>query len=343
LVVLAGGLVGGTALAARFQNLYEATVTPDPNAPDAQASAEALALGKVLVRVTGNRAAALDPQLQALVRNPQIVVSRAVLGQGQRRIGFSSRVVDDALTSLNRPVWGAERPLTMLWVAVDDGLGGRALLGENDVPSDAGPAMTEQLKAIRTELKTAADERGLPIALPLLDGEDLSAVTFSDVWGRFEDRVAQASTRYRADAILIGTIRPGVAGTEVQWLLVRGGERRLLEGVAVRDGLDSVGDLYAADLSVVGGAATTLISVLDVSSAADYGRVMSYLESLSVLQSVDVDGLDRGVLSLRINARGGAQVLQRVLALGGVLSPATSGSGQSGSALAFRINRGTGR
>jgi len=111
----------------------------------------------------------------------------------------------------------------------------------------------------------------------------------------------------------------------------------------VRDGLDAIADLYAADLSVVGGAATTLISVLDVSSAADYGRVMSYLESLSVLQSVDVDGLDRGVLSLRINARGGAQVLQRVLALGGVLSPATSGSGQSGSALAFRINRGTGR
>jgi hypothetical protein len=203
--------------------------------------------------------------------------------------------------------------------------------------------MTDQLKAIRAELMAAADERGLPIALPLLDAEDLSAVTFADVAGRFDDRIAQASTRYRADAILIGTIRPDVTGTEVQWLLVRGGERRLLEGVAVRDGLDAIADLYAADLGVVGGAATTLISVLDVSSAADYGRVMSYLESLSMLQSVDVDGLDRGVLSLRVNARGGAQVLERVLALGGVLSPATGGASQPGPALAFKINRGTGR
>ncbi|HEX5050062.1 MAG TPA: DUF2066 domain-containing protein [Gammaproteobacteria bacterium] len=347
--LLAGVLTSGTAVAARFPNLYEATVTPDPAASDPQASAEALALGRVLVRVTGNRQAALDPQLQALVSNPQIVNSRAVLQQGQRRIGFSPRAVDDALTALKWPVWGAERPLTLLWVAVDDGLGGRALLSENDFPSEAGPAMTEQLRAIRAELGTAADERGLPIALPLLDAEDLAAVTFSDVMGGFDDRVAEASTRYRADAILIGKIRPDVTGTEVQWLLVRGGERRPLEGIGVRDGLDAVADLYAADLSVVGGTATTLISVLDVSSAADYGRVMSYLESLSVLQSVDVDSLDRGVLSLRINARGGAQVLERVLALGGVLSPATSGAAQSspaaqsGPALAFKINRGAAR
>src|SRR5262245_21000806 len=146
-VLLAGALASGPALAARFPNLYEATVTPDPSATDAQASAEALALGRVLVRVTGNRQAAFDPTLMALATNPQIVNSRAVLQQGQRRIGFSPRAVDDALTSLKWPVWGAERPLTLLWVAVDDGVGGRALLGENDTPSDAGPAMADQLKA----------------------------------------------------------------------------------------------------------------------------------------------------------------------------------------------------
>src|ERR1044072_3826349 len=138
--LLASGFASGAALAARLPNLYEATVRPGPSATAAQASAEALALGKVLVRITGNRQAALDPQLQALVSTPNIVFSRAVLQQGQRRIGFSRRVVDDALTSLKWPVWGAERPLTLLWVAVDDGLGGRALLGENDAPSDAGPA-----------------------------------------------------------------------------------------------------------------------------------------------------------------------------------------------------------
>ena len=126
-------------------------------------------------------------------------------------------------------------------------------------------------------------------------------------------------------------------------MLIRGGERRALEGVGVRDGLDAVADLYAMDLGVVGAAAATLISVLDVETPADYGRVMSYLESLSVLQSVDVESLERGVLSLRVNARGGAPVLERVLAFSGVLTPASGPAATPGAALAFKLNRGAGR
>jgi uncharacterized protein len=344
LVAMVASVLAGAAEAARFQNLYQVTVTPDPSASDPRAAAIQLALGTVLVRVTGNRQAALDPQLQALPGNPQLVNAYSVLDrQGRALVGLSPRVVDEALTALKWPVWGAERPLTMLWIAVDDGLGDRALLGANDAPNETSPAMADQLKAIRAELNAVADERGLPVALPLLDLQDLAVVTPLDVWGGFDDHITQASARYRADAVLIGKIRPDVIGTEVQWLLIRGGERRSLEGVGVRDGLDAIADLYAADLSVIGAAATTLISVLDVGSSADYGRVMSYLESLSVLQSVDVDSLERGVLSLRINARGGAPVLERVLALGGVLSPATGGAPPSGASLAFRINRGTGR
>lgn len=344
LVLLASLLACGTSSAARFpKNLYQVTVTPDPNASDPLADATKLALATVLVRVTGSRQAAFDPQLLALAGDKDIVTSRGTSAGGQTLVGFNPRLINQALGSLKWPVWGAERPLTLLWVAVDDGVGGRALLGANEAPSELSRAMAEQLKGIRAELNAVADERGLPIALPLLDLEDLGAVTPADVWGLFDDRVKQASTRYRADAVLIGKIRPDVTGTEVQWLLIRGGERRLLEGVGVRDGLDAIADLYAVDLGSTGDAATTLISVLDVGSSADYGRVMSYLESLSVLQSVDVESLERGVLSLRVDARGGAPVLERVLALGGVLSPATGGATPQGASLAFRINRGTAR
>ncbi len=67
---------------------------------------------------------------------------------------------------------------------------------------------------------------------------------------------------------------------------------------------------------------------------------MSYLETLSVLQSVDVESLERGVLTLRVAARGDAQVLERVLALGGVLAPAGGSSGvQPPGGLVFRVAR----
>jgi hypothetical protein len=48
------------------------------------------------------------------------------------------------------------------------------------------------------------------------------------------------------------------------------------------------------------------------------------LERQSVLESVDVESFDNGTLRLRVAARGDARVLERVLALGGVLRPAAA-------------------
>jgi hypothetical protein len=329
--------------AATFPNLYGATVTPDPNATDVRAAATRAALARVLVRVTGRRGAPLDPQLQPLlVESSRYLNSYGVDRQGRAQVSFIATRIDQALNELNLPVWGSERPLTLLWLAVDDGVGGRALLPANELGADLSSAMAQLLAMIRTELVAVADERGLPIALPLLDLEDLNAVSFTDVWGGFEDRVAAASARYRADAILIGRVRPNFGGNEVQWLLLQDGVRRPIDGVAVRDGLDAVADLYAAELGVIGDARTTRLTVLDVATPAEYGRVMSYLEGLSVLQTVDVESLERGVLSLRVAARGDARVLERVLSLGGVLSAdGVAGSTSADGALVFRIARGS--
>jgi hypothetical protein len=54
---------------------------------------------------------------------------------------------------------------------------------------------------------------------------------------------------------------------------------------------------------------------------------MSYLEQQSVLQSVDVEAFGNGTLTLRVAARGDARVIERVLALGGVLRPAGPSGG----------------
>jgi hypothetical protein len=189
-------------------------------------------------------------------------------------------------------------------------------------------------------VQAVTDDRGLPIALPLLDAEDMSAVTFADVWGGFDEPVQLASARYRADAVLIMRVRPTAFGNEVQCLLLKDGARRTLAGISLQDCLDAVADSYATELSVIGDASSARLTVLDVSTLGDYGRVVSYLETLSVLQSVEVESLERGVLTLRVAARGDAQVLERVLALGGVLAPAgASGSVVPATGLTFRVAR----
>jgi len=340
--VLTGALCARGGHAATVPNLYLVSVTPDATAPDQRSAAIKAAMARVLIHVTGDRNAPFDPALQVMLSDAgKYLNSYGSDRQGQPQVGFSATQVDQALAALQKPVWGPERPLTVLWIAVDDGNGGRALLGDNDTPQlglePAPPGMTARLAALRKELLAVADERGLPVRLPLLDLEDLNAVTFADVWGGFEDRVAAASRRYRADAILIGRVRPGLIGNQIEWLLVVGAERQLLEGLGLRDGLDAAGDRFAAQFATLGGGGAAAITVLNVRSSADYGRVVSYLEQQSALQSVDVDSFDNGVLNLRVTARGDAGVIGRILALGGVLKPAAGD--RPGGALVFEIAR----
>lgn len=341
-VTLSAALAVREARAVSMPNLYVVTVPPDPAAPDQRAAATKAAMARLLVRVTGDRNAPFDPALQSLLDDAGRYVNRYGSDrQGQLQVGFIATQVDQALTALQKPVWGPERPLTLLWIAVDDGNGGRALLGANDTPAlglePAPPGMAERLAALRKELTAVAEERGLPITLPLLDVQDLGAVTFADIWGGFEDRVAAASVRYRADAVLIGRVRPGVAGDEIDWLLVSGNERQALAGLGLRDGLDAAGDKFAAQFATVGGAGAAAITVLNVRTSADYGRVVSYLERQSALQSVDVDSFENGVLNLRVTARGDARTVERIISLGGVLKPAAGD--RSGNALVFEIAR----
>ena len=224
------------------------------------------------------------------------------------------------------PVWGPERPLTLLWVAVDDGVGGRALLGANETTelgAPTTPQMTALLTTVREEIVAAADERGLPIAWPLLDLEDLNAVTFTDVWGGFEDRIVAASTRYRADAVLIGRVRPGLAGNEVEWLFVHGVERQALPGRsrARRPGHRSRSLRRRAQHD-----RRRDEHLADGARRPDAGRLRPRHELPGAAKRARKRrrrvAYGNGTLSLRVAARGDARVLERVLALGGVLRPA---------------------
>lgn len=344
--LVAGSLWHTAADAARFENLYTVTVNQDPSAPDAADVAMQAAMARVLVRVTGSRNAPLEPALQPLLAAAgDYRSSSGWLRPGEFQVGFVGGRIEQALRQLGQPVWGPERPLTLLWVAIDDGVGGRALLGAAGAADFGTPltqSMTELIDAVRKEIATAADERGLPIAWPLLDLEDLSAVSATDVWGGFEDRIVAASLRYRADAVLIGRVRPGIFGNEVDWVFVYGTERRGLPLAGVRDGLDAAADRYAADLSTVGAVSVTSLTVRDVLTPDDYGRVVSYLERQSVLESVDVEAFENGMLRLRVAARGDARVLERVLSLGGVLRPAAA-SGSFGSLEFEIVGNGSGR
>jgi hypothetical protein len=345
LLLALSSLAPAPARAITFEDLYTLTVTPEPGAGNRRVAAEQGAMRQLLERVTGDRAAALEPDLASMVENAaDYVSSYGTLAGGQIQVGFIASAVNRELEARGRPVWGPERPLTLLWIAVDGGRGERVLLGADASTTELSPEMAQLTDSIRTELTEVASERGLPVLMPLLDLEDLGAIDSADVWGGFDRRIEQASARYGADAILVGRVLATEFGNNVQWTLLRGAERRAMAGEAVSEGLHWVADQYAQEYSVVGGVRTLRVVVQGVQSLADYGRVMSYLGGLSSLQSIDVESLADDALTLRVAARGDAGVIERTFSIGRVLEPATTGLGSgdersSANTLVFKIAR----
>ena len=322
-LLAACGVLGGTdSGAAVFPELYTVTVRPAPDALDQRAAAIRLGMSQLLTRVTGRLDARSHPDMLPLIESAETHMSTYnPLDRERVRVGFIPSRVDQWLETLGWPVWGSERPMTLLWVAVDGGQGERAILSANPAADQSSPEMLDLMQAVEEELRLAADERGLPITLPLMDLRDIEAISFVDIWGGFERRIESASSRYRAEALFVAQVRVSDLGIDVRSTLVQGDSRSIVSSRSLRDGIDWLADGFAAEFSMTGGVRTFPLTVLDIGSLADYGGVMTYLEALSVLDSVEVDALGGSVLDVTLTTRSDEDVLRRVLALDGVLLP----------------------
>jgi len=320
------------AVAVEVEGLYTVVVATDPSAPDPRLDAIRRAMSDVVTRVTGTRLAASAPELEPLVTNAQrYLASFGYRSAGEAIVSFLPTEIERVLTASNWPVWGRERPLTAIWVAVTDQYGDRALLsdGTRDTGFEHSEHLAEILAAYRAELTEAAEARGIPVALPAFDVQDLAAVDVFDVWGLLFEPLESASARYGADAVAIARVRETVVGTDVEWTLQLGDDRQVLPGSTFRDGIEWIADTYATQFRSTGGERRLSMRIVDVMDFEAYARVMSYLESVSIVTSVNVARFGEGDLVLDVTSRGDAQVLARVLSLGNVLRAVGDPGGSS--------------
>jgi hypothetical protein len=332
--ILAASLLAGPALPATFEQLYTVSVAPDPAAGNQRTDAIRRGMRTLLIRVTGLQQAPEDPRVAGLIASAaEHLDSYTLVSDQEIRIGFRRGAINAELTALGLPIWSDERPLTLLWIAMDFGSGVRAELGApgpdarqvgpvDATPSDVLPNAADDLfDELGNELLWVADARGLPVALPRLDAIDRATVRFADVWGGFDPLLERAAERYAADAILIGRVVMTGEVPSVSWILRRGDSRQEFVTADPAAGIERLADMYAAEYTIVGGVRQTRITIERVESWPDYGRVLEYLDSLSVIERVDILSHGRnGELSLQVLARGDDSRLRQLLLLGGVLA-----------------------
>lgn len=164
-----------------------------------------------------------------------------------------------------------------------------------------------------------ADRRGLPIAFPLMDGEDRAAVSFSDVSGGFDDRVLEASERYDVNSVLIGRVR-GSGSSQNRWSYHFGSDQREWSGEP-EVVISRISDLLAAEFAIGGNepVRTVQLNVSGVTSVEAYGEVQSLLAEMNLIDNFAITEVAGDRISFRVNAHGGASRLARALRFEGLV------------------------
>lgn len=340
LFLLCVGQVPGAG-AARVTDLYAALVPAGDGVSQNRSALFGAALRQVLVKVTGRRDVATDPVVMSRFASADTFVEQyRTNSDGSLWVLFDQAALRRTLDSLEQPVWGAERPLTLVWLVMDYGDGRRDILAaEPDVDTETGagpeagagvlavsppvPGDREERQAtVREILENTARERGLPMILPIVDSEELDIVSISDVWGGFTESLVLASQRYGVDAILVGRAQVRtVATARVRWTLIRGEERFDWDG-DIASGPDRIADFFAARLATASGAPGGIrLQVDGVNSFDDYGRLSRYLSALDVIEDYSVDEVADQTVIFSLLVRGDADRLMRSIALRRVLQP----------------------
>lgn len=320
-------MIAPSASAVPVDELYDARVPVADQSDAERERALREALAQVIRRVTGDRTVHAWADTTPLLNR----AGQLVLRYGYESVPdadgnepaliltarFDGRSLERALLEAGLPVWGSDRPMHLLWIALAGPAGGE-LLGQEDAADQLAP------------LLAAARDRGLPVMLPLLDLEDRAQLRPEDLRDARTDRILTASARYGAGQIVTAWLERAGGIWAGYWTLLDA--TGPVDAWTVRDtdlarvldeGLQMLADRQAARLAVRGLTAAQIVPmrVDGVTGLDDYARVMAHLSSLNAAQAVDLIEAEGDSLLLRLRVRGTADVLIHELAARGVLRP----------------------
>jgi len=241
-------------------------------------------------------------------------------------VSLDGEAIGELLRRAGYAVWGSDRPLTLVWVAVDRGSEGREIIAADDPddtavtsfgPPDDGDDDSNRL--LRERIVDAAERRGIPLLFPLLDTEDLRAVSFSDVWGGFDEALLDASRRYGTSSILVGRVRDGDAFGN-RWSYYYGSQRLEWSG-GPENAVNLLADALAEQFAYAGNAPVENVNltISGIDGVGAFGTVQRMLASQTVIESYRIDIVEGDQIRYDVAVRGGIDRLASALEFSGVL------------------------
>lgn len=300
-LTIAAGCFTGTASGSARVDLFQAAVPVAGTSEAARSGAFLAALKVVLVRVTGRRTADEDPAFAPLFNSASRYVQQYRSAPDNKIwVAFDGAAIERWLTQNGQPLWGRDRPSTLVWVSVQNGSQSTGVLSADDASE------------LKQAIDAAAEVRGIPLIWP-------SAAMVAMVPGP----PAEMGRRAGADGVLIGRTNNTGADSNVRWTLFFQDHTSEFSGTL--EGVNRAADQYAQLFAASGSVAPVEIDVSGVADLHDYANLQAYLESLTFVTHVGVEALSGDTVRFHLTARGGIEPLQHAIALNGRLQAQPAG------------------
>ncbi|MDH3761351.1 MAG: DUF2066 domain-containing protein [Gammaproteobacteria bacterium] len=287
------------------------------------------AFKQVIVKVSGSDDALRSPAFERPVeRSARYVKQFRYINRSQPgdeefdagrlylRIDFDQQLIEGLLREHNFPVWGRERPSSLLVISYD--------VNENIrlVSEDATPDLIESLDQ-------AASDYAVPVLFPLMDLEDIALVKIGDIVSREYENIKTMAQRYAPNALLVGQIvgRSGkgwhgdwevrFADQIFKWKHEASSKKAVIDQV-----VKHLARILALEYALEDHRRVEQSLLLSVSALQGIERLISvqkYLTSLNVVESVRVAMITGDVVTYRLKLRNNAEDLQRLIEFGDVL------------------------
>lgn len=289
--------------------LYEATLSCQSQAEAERQSLFKQGLIQVLEKLSGEKGFERDEKVvKAQARITDYVEQYAYQGN-ELTVRFSADLINRLLNqSGHAAVWGQRRPKVILWLAVEENQD-RHLVGAETDPS------------LQAQLEKWATEKGLPLVLPLMDLEDVSNVSVTDVWGQFPSTLQEASKRYEAQIVLAAKLSHNLMAEDdkawvASWQLLTAndspswtvsGKTRdevLMQGLASTSHY-LMGRFGQKSSAHPGNDKPFFVGVDNVQNANDYANVEKHLANLAPLDAINIRRIDGLLAVFEITPRSG--------------------------------------
>lgn len=315
--------ISSLVTAAEVSKLDESLVPVQSRANNLRRQAIKQAFKDVVLKNTGTQSALSHPDvIKQLASASSLMIQygyKELDGKLFIKVNFDHKRLIRLLRQAGLPVWGKQRPLTLVWL-VEEVEGTKSIL--NDSSSSV----------IRDVFNMQSANRGVPLVFPLMDLDDAMQVGVNDIRGQFTDNVANASLRYQSNYFIMATIEPQGAVLRYQMALYprgsvdgesqltplthAGGEVTTVEQAATAI-TAAASEYYVSQYAIAdsGEKLTTKIAFTDVSQMQQLVQIEKYLNQLSAIKTVSVARIEGTTVEFNLALFGNEADLHRLMQL----------------------------